>query len=133
MIKTKPGKGYSLMILGAGIYFVITIITLAYTPEFDDLNDYLNYSRLMATLVFFGVLMFMYGSILEIKEIWLSFALLAQGNKSAMLSDKDNLNESEPEYFPKKKSTALDIALIFILFLIIIIIAFLLMSSGVLS
>lgn len=64
-----PKTGYYLMCLGATIYFVISIITFVYTPDYRDIEEVLNYSRLMTALGFMGIIAFMFGSIKQIKEL----------------------------------------------------------------
>jgi len=69
-IKKKISKtGYYLMCLGATLYFVVSIISFVYTPDYRDIEDVLNYSRLMTAIGFMGVLTFMFGSIKQIKEL----------------------------------------------------------------
>ena len=67
--KNIPKTGYNLMCLGATIYFVVSIITFVYTPDYRDIDEVLNYTRLMAALGFMGVFAFMFGSIKQIKEL----------------------------------------------------------------
>mgnify|MGYP001767248137 CR=1 FL=1 len=63
-------KGYTLMIVGMCIYFFMTLFSFAFTPEFDNIDDYMNYSKLIGLMSFIGVLMFMYGSIIEVRSLW---------------------------------------------------------------
>ena len=67
----KENTGYKLMIFGAILYFVITIINFVYVPDTRDLEDFVNYSRLMTALGFFGVIAFMYGSIRQMAVLML--------------------------------------------------------------
>ena len=57
------------MCLGATIYFVVSIISFVYSPDYRDIEEVLNYTRLMAAIGFMGVLAFMFGSIKQIKEM----------------------------------------------------------------
>ena len=61
--------GYYLMCLGATIYFILTIITFVYIPDTRDIQDYMNYSRLMTAITFMAIIAFMFGSIKQIKEL----------------------------------------------------------------
>ncbi len=67
--KIIPKTGYNLMCLGATIYFVVSIISFVYSPDYRDIEEVLNYTRLMAAIGFMGVLAFMFGSIKQIKEM----------------------------------------------------------------
>lgn len=131
MIKKNPGIGYALMMSGALIYLGVFIIINAYTPEFSDLNEYINYSKLMTALGFFGVIIFMLGAILEIKALWFSIAKMVYNNQATSINDDNNKNNTELEY--TTDDSALNILIIIVFVSIIIIVAFLLMTSGALG
>ena len=67
--KSVPKAGYYLMCLGATIYFVVSVISFVYVPDVRNIDDALNYTRLMAALGFMGIIAFMFGSIKQIKEL----------------------------------------------------------------
>ena len=66
----SPSKsGYYLMCIGAIIYIIVFFILMIYTPDYEKIQDYLNYTRLMTGLGFGGVIIFMLGSILQTKVL----------------------------------------------------------------
>jgi len=67
--ESEVRTGYNLMCLGAVIYVVVTIISYAYTPDSRDIEDAVNYGRTMGIAGFIGVLIFMIGSIMQVKEL----------------------------------------------------------------
>ncbi|MBI5001583.1 MAG: zinc ribbon domain-containing protein [Euryarchaeota archaeon] len=61
--------GYFLMVIGAIVYLITFIVTISYAPNFKDIQESLNYSRIMAAIGFLSIFAFMIGSIVQIKAL----------------------------------------------------------------
>ncbi|MBI5001274.1 MAG: zinc-ribbon domain-containing protein [Euryarchaeota archaeon] len=69
---THSKIGYYLMLIGAMVYLITFIVSMSYTPKFGNINDIqdsLNYSKMMAAISFLSIFAFMIGSLIQIRSL----------------------------------------------------------------